>query len=227
MRGPSTPTGSDYLTRSARRPNPGVERTLLIKDWAEIPKTLDTPAFRHSLSKAKMSASDVLELLNIFERFAIKVWLNGGWGVDALLGYQTREHDDLDITISATDRQRYSDAMAEIGFTTYRVDNDFNWVLIDGRRRLVDVHLVDLAETRAGDDGIDVYGSAGLPFEVGSLNGSGEIAGRKVMCETADFQVRGHTRYKPDEQDYQDVLALCRAFSIELPQVFESMGFTS
>lgn len=176
---------------------------------------------------AKMAASDVVELLDFLGGRAIQVWLNGGWGVDALLGRQTREHDDLDITISATDRQALTDAMTGVGFTTFRVDNAFNWVLADGRGRLVDVHLVDFTEMRSSDDGIELYGPAGLPFEVGSLDGSGEIVGRKVKCETAGFQVRGHTRYTPDEQDYQDVLALCKAFSIELPEVFKLMGFAS
>src|SRR5258708_7387144 len=27
------------------------------------------------------------------------VWIDGGWGVDALLGHQTRKHDDLDVAV--------------------------------------------------------------------------------------------------------------------------------
>jgi len=173
----------------------------------------------------KMAASDVVELLDLLEAHGIDVWLNGGWGIDALLCHETREHDDLDITISATDRQSYADLMAELGFAPFRVDNDFNWVLVDDYERLVDVHLVDFSETKPSDQGATIYGSAGLPFEVGSLEGRGEILGREVRCETAGHQVRGHTQYTPDEQDYQDVLAICRAFSIEMPEVFRSMGF--
>jgi lincosamide nucleotidyltransferase A/C/D/E len=66
-----------------------------------------------------------------------------------------------------------------------------------------------------------------LPFEVGSLQGSGDISGKRVKCETPEFQVRGHTRYQPDEQDYQDVVALCEAFSIQMPELFRSRGFTN
>ena len=173
----------------------------------------------------KMAASDVIEVLGLLDARGIAVWLNGGWGVDALLAHQTREHDDLDITIPATDHQAYVDLMDALGFTTFRVDNDFNWVLMDHHGRLVDVHLVDFSETRQSDQGATIYGPAGLPFEVGSLEGRGEISGREVRCETADFQVRGHTNYPPDEHDYLDVLALCRAFSIEMPELFTSMGF--
>jgi lincosamide nucleotidyltransferase A/C/D/E len=115
--------------------------------------------------------------------------------------------------------------MEAAGFTTYRVDNDFNWVLVDARERLVDVHLVDFSAMSVNESGVGIYGPAGLPFEVGSLEGRGTIAGKPVSCETAEFQVRGHSGYTPDENDYRDVLALCRAFGIEIPPLFERLGF--
>jgi lincosamide nucleotidyltransferase A/C/D/E len=172
-----------------------------------------------------MTASDVVELLSWLEQHGIEVWLNGGWGVDALLGHQTRDHEDLDITISAADRAAYTAGMEAAGFRTYRVDNDFNWVVTDASGRLVDVHLVDFSETLISETGERMYGPAGLPFEVGSLEGRGTIADKPVRCETAEFQVRGHTGYTPDETDYRDVLALCRAFDLEIPPVFKQLGF--
>ncbi|HEY8802351.1 MAG TPA: hypothetical protein VIN00_04680 [Candidatus Dormibacteraeota bacterium] len=171
-----------------------------------------------------MTAEDVLEIIDWLEQQGVEVWLNGGWGVDALLGRQTREHQDLDLTISAKDRGAYSLAMQALGFGTYRTDNDFNWVVIDSKGRLVDVHLVDFGKTVMNTAGENTYGPAGLPFEVGSLDGRGTIAGITVKCETAEFQVRGHTRYPPDATDYEDVLALCRAFGIEIPGLFKDLG---
>src|ERR1700682_4869140 len=172
-----------------------------------------------------MDASDVVELLGWLEQHGIDVWLNGGWGVDALLGHQTREHEDLDITISTADRTAYTAAMDAAGFATHRVDNAFNWVLVDGRGRLVDVHLVDFSQTLISPAGVRIYGPAGLPFEVGFLAGRGTINNKQVKCQTAEFQVRGHTTYTPDETDYRDVLALCRAFDFEIPPIFEELGF--
>ena len=129
------------------------------------------------------------------------------------------------FTISATDRAAYTAAMDAAGFRTYRVDNDFNWVLIDGRGRLIDVHLVDFSETLVTEAGVGIHGPPGLPFEEGSLEGRGTIGGKSVRCETAEFQIRGHTTYTPDEADYRDVLALCRAFDIPVPTVFNDLGF--
>ncbi|MDQ6710327.1 MAG: aminoglycoside nucleotidyltransferase [Candidatus Dormibacteraeota bacterium] len=172
-----------------------------------------------------VTASDVVELINWLEQHGIDVWLNGGWGVDALLGHQTRPHDDLDITISAKDRDAFTSAMRALGFTVHRIDNEFNWVLLDGKGRLVDVHLVDFTETLISGGGQKMYGPGGLPFEVGSLDGRGVIAGKAVRCETADFQIRGHTSYTPDAADYADVVALCQAFGIEVPDLFTNLGF--
>ena len=41
-----------------------------------------------------MEAGDVIELLKLLEQQEIGVVVDGGWGVDALLGSQTRPHDE-------------------------------------------------------------------------------------------------------------------------------------
>jgi len=42
----------------------------------------------------------VVELLRLLDKAAIPAWLDGGWGVDALLNTQTRPHKDLDLILS-------------------------------------------------------------------------------------------------------------------------------
>lgn len=170
-----------------------------------------------STIRRPMRSGDVLEILDALESKGLQVWLNGGWGVDALLGYQTRDHEDLDITIPTSSRVAFNKIMQELGFTIHRVDNDYNWVLSDKDMRLVDVHLVDFSTTVRDEHGRAMYGPKGLSFEVGSLEGRGTIEGRPVKCETAEFQVAGHTGYELDECDYQDVKALSNRFSIPLP----------
>jgi lincosamide nucleotidyltransferase A/C/D/E len=50
-----------------------------------------------------VSADDVIEILDAFDRAGATVWLDGGWGVDALLGEERRRHDDLDVAIAQSD----------------------------------------------------------------------------------------------------------------------------
>jgi lincosamide nucleotidyltransferase A/C/D/E len=46
-----------------------------------------------------MNAHDVLDFYKTMSDVGVEVWIDGGWGVDALLGKQTRQHKDLDIAI--------------------------------------------------------------------------------------------------------------------------------
>jgi lincosamide nucleotidyltransferase A/C/D/E len=46
-----------------------------------------------------MQASDIMQIIDWFEQANIPVWLDGGWGVDALVGHQTRSHSDLDVVV--------------------------------------------------------------------------------------------------------------------------------
>jgi lincosamide nucleotidyltransferase A/C/D/E len=46
-----------------------------------------------------MTSADVTSLYAELENLKIKIWVDGGWSVDALLGEQTRLHKDLDIAI--------------------------------------------------------------------------------------------------------------------------------
>jgi lincosamide nucleotidyltransferase A/C/D/E len=50
-----------------------------------------------------MEASAVLDLYNTLENLGVQVWVDGGWGVDALLEHQTRAHKDLDIAMQERD----------------------------------------------------------------------------------------------------------------------------
>ena len=53
-----------------------------------------------------MSAEDVLAVLGALEAAGIPAWIGGGWGIDALVGEQTRRHDDLDLAFRAEDEAR-------------------------------------------------------------------------------------------------------------------------
>jgi hypothetical protein len=55
-----------------------------------------TPAngpFRASVARLP----EVVDVLERLDRAGVPVWLDGGWGVDALVGRQTRPHRDLDL----------------------------------------------------------------------------------------------------------------------------------
>jgi lincosamide nucleotidyltransferase A/C/D/E len=51
----------------------------------------------------EMAPAEIVRLLGAFESTGVRVWIDGGWGVDALFGEQLRSHDDLDIVVSIAD----------------------------------------------------------------------------------------------------------------------------
>jgi lincosamide nucleotidyltransferase A/C/D/E len=40
-------------------------------------------------------AERVLDIYRSLDRVGVRIWLDGGWGVDALLGVQKRDQKDL------------------------------------------------------------------------------------------------------------------------------------
>jgi lincosamide nucleotidyltransferase A/C/D/E len=170
--------------------------------------------FAHQ-SHAQMSGSIVVQLMQLFDQHNIEVVVDGGWGVDALLEAQTRPHQDLDIALQHKDVPRLRALLEARGYKDVPRDDtrDCNFVMGDDQGHEVDVHSYTFDA-----QGTLVFGVA-YPLE--SLAGSGFIQGYPVKCITAEWMVRFHTGYELDEDDYQDVAALCQRFDIALPAEYE------
>ncbi|HEX6699360.1 MAG TPA: hypothetical protein VF101_01370, partial [Gaiellaceae bacterium] len=63
-----------------------------------------------------MAAREVVRLLDLLQSADVAVWLDGGWGVDALLGEETREHDDLDLVVELSDVPQLTEALVGAGY---------------------------------------------------------------------------------------------------------------
>jgi len=168
-----------------------------------------------------MTAEDAIALLEAFRAHDVDTCVGGGWSVDALLGTQTRDHSDLDLWLPAAQLERLFPACAEAGvdrILPWPGDRPWNFVLHDGLRRRIDLHLYEPLP-----DGTLHYGSAtgtGVSFPAEALGGRGTIAGTPVRCETAEWAVRWHTGYPAREADHHDVPLLCARFGIALPDEF-------
>lgn len=162
-----------------------------------------------------MTVADVHWYLDLFDRLGIGVWIDGGWGVDALLGEQTRPHQDLDIVVQEVDVPRLRSALVEAGHVDGPRDDTRAWNFVMGEPgvRELDLHVVAFDESGNG-----VYGPPenGDVVPASTFGGVGEIGGRAVRCMTADYQVGSHTGYTLAPKDIADVLALRDRFGVEL-----------
>ncbi len=89
---------------------------------------------------------------------------------------------------------------------------DCNFVLGNSQGHKVDVHSYTF-----GSDGKNVYGIA-YPLE--SLTGTGLIDGHLVKRISAEWVVKFHTQYEPDENDFKDVHALCAKLNVPMPAIY-------
>jgi len=167
-----------------------------------------------------MTADEVVELYNQLKSLGVEIWIDGGWGVDALLGKQTRPHEDVDIVIQQKDLLILRKLLEDQGYKDVPRDDtsDWNFVLGDDDGRLVDVHVIVFDDQKNG-----IYGPVerGELYPAPSLLGTGVIAHQKVRCITPEYLVKFHTGYELQESDYKDVSALCEKFGIDLPQEYE------
>ncbi|WP_114009163.1 nucleotidyltransferase domain-containing protein [Cohaesibacter intestini] len=167
-----------------------------------------------------MQISDVIGLLHLVERHDITLWIDGGWGIDALLKRQTRPHGDLDIVLETRTLPRLIALLSEEGFQRLETPDsrDWNFVMGDLTGRRVDFHVITL-----DDRGNGLYGpvSGGQAYPASALEGKGQIGNHPVRCISAAYQVASHEAgYPLRPQDYQDMQALCTAFALPLPDRF-------
>ena len=99
-------------------------------------------AYRGREPTAPMDASSLLAVVDLLEAEGIAVWLDGGWGVDALLGRQTREHDDLDVVVELADVSRITEVLTRLGYALVAGAAPKSFVMVDPRGLQVDVHPV-------------------------------------------------------------------------------------
>jgi lincosamide nucleotidyltransferase A/C/D/E len=167
-----------------------------------------------------MTPVDVIDLYTTLENLGVEIWIDGGWGVDALLGEQTRPHKDLDITLQEKDIPMLRQFLQTRGYREIKLEETrpWNFVLGDDDGREVDVHVIVL-----DDRGNGLYGplETGEMYPAASLTGTGGIEGQMVRCISPEWMVKFHSGYELKEKDFRDVSALCRKFRITLPVAYE------
>jgi lincosamide nucleotidyltransferase A/C/D/E len=167
----------------------------------------------------EMTANDVIEIVKLLNQNDIGVIIDGGWAVDALLGEQTRTHEDLDVAVEHKDVEKIRALLEARGYTDVPRDDtrECNFVLGDDQGHLVDIHSYTFDEA-----GKIIFG---VEYPYDSLNGVGIINGHPVRCISMEWLVKFHTGYKLDENDYHDVKLLCQRFGISVPEEYNEFVF--
>ena len=166
----------------------------------------------------EMTARQVLQILQIFKYIHAQVWLAGGWGIDALIGQQTRKHNDVDIAFNAQDEERIIETFYQLGYSIVEDARPTRFVLrkMDGTE--IDMHPVVFDDSGVGKQLVP----GGEPFLYPKYAfAQGIIDEQKVPCLSVNQQVVFHTGYVPLAKDRHNINVLHEHFSIPLPDAYE------
>jgi lincosamide nucleotidyltransferase A/C/D/E len=200
-----------------------VSRTVASLTWRTSRRSrhrrfVGVPVPRLTAAVMEIDAADASRILGQLEAAGLVVWLDGGWGVDALLGRQTRPHQDLDLVIARDDLAAARQTLASAGFAhdaTAVPGLPARLVLVDADGRQVDLHPVIFDRHGYGwqDLGADAWGA--YPAE--ELTATGVIAGLSVRCKTPTLEVRHRLGYPLSATDRHDLALLARHFGVAVP----------
>ena len=147
---------------------------------------------------------------------SVAVWIDGGWGVDALLGRQHRSHEDLDLVVEISAIPRVLNVLAQLDYGVVEDHLPTRVVWRDTLGRQVDLHPVTFDadgtgwQARASPDGTDCeYPAEGFTI--------GVIDGEQVPCLSPELQLAHHLGYEPRPHDFEDMRRLARRYGLRLP----------
>ncbi len=162
-----------------------------------------------------MDSATVVEVLDALAAEGVDVWLDGGWGVDALVGNVTRAHSDLDLAVWRADLGLVCGVLVTLGFVL--TDDELPARAV---YRRPDGTTVDLHPLVPGSDGAGLQelqdGSFGT-YTAQGLSGHGTVGDRPVRCLSPELQVAFHLGFEPDDDDRHDVRMLCQRFALPVP----------
>ena len=167
-------------------------------------------------TKPEMTSSSLVELLQLLESNTILVWLDGGWGVDALLQTQTRAHKDVDIIVSVSDVPKLQELLGMEGFSVQEGEPPNSFVLANGVGLEVDVHAVNF--DNGGNGVYRMQNGEDWIYPAEGFSGRGIVREMNVKCLSPTAQVLCHAHgYIPVENDFCDMELLAKQFGVELP----------
>lgn len=165
------------------------------------------------------------------ERRGIRIWLFGGWGIDALLGRVSREHNDIDILVEAGSRDALREVLmhilGEVG------DHNMGWRCMKNGARadiFFILHCSDgtpVIDVAGGDPNVYPWPPGSFPDKLnGRLPG---LSCRAISWDAQYVAKAGYSTSFPDKElrdkDHLDLETIVRRVSAVRRHELEAKWF--
>ena len=161
----------------------------------------------HITKKETTNISDLFQVLDLLDNMKIQYWLDGGWGVDALYGKQTRTHRDIDIDFDA---QYHDELLTLLQKKGYLIETDCypNRIELHSEKLgYIDIHPFVLNSDGTSKQA-DLNGGW-YEFQT-DFFGTAVLEGRTIPCISLKAQKVFHTGYELRDKDIHDLAILER-----------------
>jgi lincosamide nucleotidyltransferase A/C/D/E len=167
-----------------------------------------------------MHADEVVRVLETLEDANVRVWVDGGWAIDALAGEQTREHTDLDLALDERDLDAAVRAVQVLGYeedVAASPGRPARVVLLNADGLQIDFHPLAFDGHGNGWQQLSPTGRSWGLYPAEDLQERGTVAGSPVRCTSAALQHRFRMAYEWSERDEHFMRVLHERFSLPIP----------
>lgn len=153
----------------------------------------------------------LLSVLDLLDSLKMRYWVDGGWGIDILLGKQHREHRDIDIDFDGEFTETLIQTLEQKG---YVIETDWGACRIELQHPemgYIDIHPLVIAEDGSARQAALDGGWYEFKREWFT---TATFENRIVPCISAEAQKLFHTGYELREVDKIDMRNLSEYFMI-------------
>ena len=161
-----------------------------------------------------VTKESLFKLLDLLANLEITYWLDGGWGVDALYGRQTREHRDADIDYDSAHTERLLEELTRIGYVMEKEELPVRAELWHPEFGYVDIHPFDLSDPTHFKQANPQGGWWVFERE---WFGEAVFEGRKIPCISLAGQKIFHSGYELLDKDIHDLKILQAVEQVRYP----------
>lgn len=152
--------------------------------------------------KEIVTKENLIKVLDLLDSIKMRYWIDGGWGVDILLGKQKREHRDVDVDFDGKFTETLLDKLKEEGYEIVVDWSPSRIELSHPKLGYIDVHPLIINEDGSARQANPQGGWYEFKAEWFS---TAVFEGRVIPCISAEAQKIFHSGYELREVDKIDM----------------------